>query len=284
MALKQNYDRDPLRFVVPNAITIPTKTWILPTAEFRGTEFSLPTRRLGVVLHYPGANELAGITDVISQARAQQASYLRSRGYSLGYNSLGARSGAVCIVRGLYRSAANGNATVNNGWFAHQLLIDKTDPVNLEQILSTQRLIHHLRTVYGYGIGILGHRDLNATACPSDIVYEMIREGVFEPKPETWPENTFNPDADRYGVVPTIPKPELHGGEGPGHIAVGYLQGVLYHRASQHQLAMPTTGLMGYPEVGAVLNLRAWFGIPLNPGEAIVSQRVWDIIDILATQ
>lgn len=279
-----NLQTEAFEFEIPYASTVRPSSW-LPAPAFRDSVPSLLQHKVGVVFHYPGATGQYGHADnVVAALRSVQAYYRASRGYDIGYNAMIDQSGRIGIARGLYRSAANGSATDNNSFFAINLLIDYDSPPTLAQIVASQRLVHVLRTRYGYGQVVKGHQELKATACPSAPVMELIRAGAFEPRPSSWPENVFNPEQDVYGLLPSTVKPPLHGGEGPGSYVVEYLQGVLHHRASQHQLVMPFSGLFDWTLVGAVINLRAIANIPQRPGDPIVDQRVWDVVDMLATQ
>lgn len=278
--------------VAPAGLTnIPPSIWT-PNPPFRDTVPVMPARRLGVVIHYPGivAGDYPSIHDVAQAARKQQAAY-RARpapqNYDLGYNSLVDQSGRHAIIRGLYRSAANGTNAANEAYYAIEILVDPDEGLTYFQVLAVQRIIHFLRTSKGYGNVILGHREVKATACPGDQIFAALKANWFEPNPAAWPENVFNPWQGAYGPLPTASKPVLTGGEGPNNYVVGYLQGVLINEASQ--VITDPDGTYGWSTVSAVVNMKTWYNAtkpptqpPMNPATGTIGPVEWAYIDSLA--
>jgi hypothetical protein len=271
---------------VPGLTVVTPQAWV-PDPSFRDSVPAAPKKKVGVVIHYPGVIEgnYKEIHDVVAAVRGQQASYRRTRGYDLGYNYVVDQQGRTAVVRGLYKSAANGTTDGNNWYLAIQILVDPDEGLNAFNVLAVQRIIHHLRTVEGYDPAILGHRNVKPTGCPGDQIYAWMKAGGFEPKPEEWPENRFNPWAGRYGPLPSTPKPTLHGGE-TGNYVVSYLQGVLINEFGQ--VITDPDGTYGWSTVSGVLNMKTWFNATKPPDAASmvtngeVDTYVWNYLDYVA--
>ena len=188
--MRYSYDREPISAAIPHLDVKPTSSWITGVkSEFRGTEFTLLSKKLGFVIHYPGSNGFGRLLFDASAAMARiQDEYIASRGYSNGYNIAIDQNGGVAYGRGWYRSAANGSAATNDQFMAIFLLIDDTHPTTPAQILAAQRIVHYGRNERGYGREIIGHQQIRSTDCPGS-AEALVRDGSFEPKPASWPEN-----------------------------------------------------------------------------------------------
>ena len=184
---------DAPQFQLPVAhLTVVTPQQWQPNPAYRDQTATKPTKKVGVVIHYPGyIGNNSTIFDVVESVRKGQLSYRNdpNRGYDYGYNYVVDQTGRVAVVRGLYKSAANGTTDSNNWYLAIQIAVDRDHGLTAAQTLSVQRIIHHLRTVEGYDPAVIGHRNVKGTACPGDPIYAVVKAGGFEPKPETWPEN-----------------------------------------------------------------------------------------------
>jgi hypothetical protein len=256
-----------------------------PSPAYRDTVPVIPRRRLGVVIHYPGviSGDYPQIHNCVEAARSQQASYRRTRGYDLGYNYMVDQGGNVAVVRGRYRSAANGTTDGNENYLAIQILVDPDEGLNAFQVLSVQRIVFWLRTAHDYGLALIGHRNVKATSCPGDQIYAWLKAGGFEPKPEEWPENVFNPWAGRYGPLPDTVKPTLVGGEQDNYV-VAYLQGVLINEMGQ--VITDPEGTYGWSTVSAVINMKTWYNAvrppnlpPMDPGSGEIALYEWNYLD-----
>jgi N-acetylmuramoyl-L-alanine amidase-like protein len=140
-----------------------------------------------ITLHYIGVDGV-NLSDIPDVLRGDQRDYVLNRGYSLGYNSAVSPDGDEWEIRGFdYRCAANGSQPVNIPSYAIQLMLPNTWSVPTEnQIASVRNLVAKIRaTAAAAGnndfLEINGHRDLKATACPGDVIYNMIQNGTFEP-------------------------------------------------------------------------------------------------------
>jgi hypothetical protein len=154
-----------------------------------------------ITVHYNGGSaDLDGADDVYQDSdfaryiRNDHGYYLRSRGYSLGYNSMIAPDGDEWEVRGFtYRSAANGCSAVNRPGYAIQVALPSvTARPTAPQIAGLRHAIARIRA-YARGAGnphtltINGHRDVRplcgsgGTGCPGEALYELVRTGALEP-------------------------------------------------------------------------------------------------------
>jgi N-acetylmuramoyl-L-alanine amidase len=147
-----------------------------------------------IVLHYPGADWSdmdfdndgdVDPADTVTILRQMQASYLSSRGYSLGYNFAVDTLGSEYEVRGLaIRNAAN--REVNNTTVSVLAIVDAEAPAALAQRCAIQRSVRRIRVRLGKHLTIVGHRDVGATACPGGGLYAQMQSGAFEPV-TSWP-------------------------------------------------------------------------------------------------
>ncbi|RME20212.1 MAG: N-acetylmuramoyl-L-alanine amidase [Deltaproteobacteria bacterium] len=140
-----------------------------------------------ITLHYIGADGV-DLSDIPQFLRNAQLDYVLNRGYSLGYNSAVDPDGGEWEIRGFdYRCAANGSQATNIPSYAILLMLPNTWSVPPPaQIEGVRQLVAKIRaTAAAAGnddfLEINGHRDLKATSCPGDIIYDMIQDGTFEP-------------------------------------------------------------------------------------------------------
>lgn len=204
-----DYARPPLQISIPHASAlIQTAEWIDPKFPFRGTEFVLPKKKLGWVIHYPGTSNLGRyLNDPVAWARAIQIDYLGSRGYSGGYNYIVGRLGEILVMRGRYRSAANGTNDSNESYLAVQVMVDDEHGITDAQVLAIQRLIQDSQDRDGYGSTIVGHQTIKSTSCPGAEIEAMVVAGRFQPLPASWPENIVVPPPKPIPPTPAPPTP-----------------------------------------------------------------------------
>jgi len=131
-----------------------------------------------VVVHYPGHD---GVGDDTARDLANsQRYYAENRGYSLGYNAVVDRAGVLWQVRGLeFRNAANKGA--NNTSVSVQLRVNLDEPGSAAAVTRVRRFVADMERWCGHPLTVLGHRDVGATACPGDAIYNQITTGEFDP-------------------------------------------------------------------------------------------------------
>jgi len=130
-----------------------------------------------VVVHYVGAEVTS---DPVTWLRNNQRYYATNRGYSLGYNAVVDRDGIMWQVRGLeFRNAANKGA--NNTTVSVLQLVSGDEAANNAQVARTRRFVADMERWCRHPLTVLGHRDVGATACPGDAIYNQIQRGEFDP-------------------------------------------------------------------------------------------------------
>jgi hypothetical protein len=137
-------------------------------------------------LHWPGGN--CG-SDGPSVLRSMQASWVSSKGYSLGYNFAVWPDGTAYEIRGFdLRCAANGDQTVNRPGVAILLAVPDVDTAPTEAMTAAVReLVGATRALVGQTLIVNAHRDVRPepTQCCGDVIVGMIAAGVFEPTSST---------------------------------------------------------------------------------------------------
>jgi hypothetical protein len=147
---------------------------------------------LGVAVHYTGSSRPLGQTATLalSVRRLEDERAFHTgpppsgRGWSdIAYNVAIDVEGRVFDARGIaYRSAANGDATVNRKYGAVTWLIGVGDtPTPVMVNAFTQWRQEYWLGRYPHATKVVGHRDLYATECPGDPAYALVRSGKLTP-------------------------------------------------------------------------------------------------------
>jgi hypothetical protein len=142
-----------------------------------------------IVIHYPGNPETWRVPqDIRTHLQRMQTVYLRSRGYSYGYNAVVVSQaghpldGSSWEVRGdTYRSAAN--AGVNHVSYAIQVLQRSNDQPTVNAVDGVRRLVAQALTQRP-NLRIVGHNTSGSTtrtACPGIGLDTAVRDGTFYP-------------------------------------------------------------------------------------------------------
>jgi hypothetical protein len=138
-----------------------------------------------IVIHYTGADNLidgdrgedwGGLPRFIDGINTY---YVRSRGYSIGYNAAVDQRGHTWELRGdTFRCAAN------KGWnevsFAILVLVDGNDTATSAAVEGVRDLVRQVRE-RAAGALIVGHGEIGSTSCPGIGLRSQIANGVFEP-------------------------------------------------------------------------------------------------------
>ena len=132
------------------------------------------------ILHYEGTGRSAPISDGAAWCRNGQASYLSSRGYSLGYNFMipneGPQNGWVYQIRGedINNAANKGSKDNPRPGFPYNAN-DYTRSITIVGNENAQFTPETQAAIRSLMIGTLyGHRDVQATACCGDTYYAQI--------------------------------------------------------------------------------------------------------------
>lgn len=138
---------------------------------------SLPQRIDKLVIHYTASDKIPH--NIPNFMRDMQASYVKSRGYSLGYNCAVDQSGKTYEIRGFdIRCAAN--REVNESSFAVLMLVDGDDAASPQAAAAVRRILAAVQQWCGRGVDVVGHGDVGATACPGNGLRGQIAEGLFD--------------------------------------------------------------------------------------------------------
>jgi hypothetical protein len=140
----------------------------------------------GVAVHYTGSTSPLGPTATLQlsarRLEDERVFHTSGRGWSdIAYQVAIDIEGRVFDCRGIaYRSAANGNATVNQQYGAVTWLIGVGDTpsaamVNAFRDWRTSRWL----AMYPNATAVVGHRDLYSTECPGEPAYQLVRSGVL---------------------------------------------------------------------------------------------------------
>ena len=144
-----------------------------------------------VVIHYPGnPASWSPPSDIGLMLRNQHATYLSTRGYSLGYSASVVSQaghpldGTTWEVRGDdFRCAAN--AGVNHISYAIQVVQQSNQPPTPKAVDGVRRLVAQVQTQRP-DIVVVGHNTSGGTtrtACPGTGLAHAVTEGVFYPEP-----------------------------------------------------------------------------------------------------
>jgi hypothetical protein len=140
----------------------------------------------GVAVHYTGSTTPLGSTATLQlsarRLEDERVFHTTGRGWSDIANQVACDvEGRVFDCRGIgYRSAANGNATVNQQYGAVTWLIGVGDRPTAAMVNAFRdwRTSHWL-AMYPRATAVVGHRDLYSTDCPGDPVHQLVRSGVL---------------------------------------------------------------------------------------------------------
>lgn len=144
--------------------------------------------RSGLVIHYDSADQnLAG------KDHSACLSYWRrtrdfhtgpQRGWvDVGYSWMSCAHGYVLEGRGLFRAQA-AQPGGNTSHYSCTLATGPTDAITDEQIDAVRQLRQWLMEPESSIAGtVLGHRDFNATSCPGEKGYALVKNGTFAKPP-----------------------------------------------------------------------------------------------------
>jgi hypothetical protein len=149
---------------------------------------------VGLALHWPGPKASdppigdPGLSAVARILEAERRFHIEVRGWSdIAYGAAVDQAGRVWDCRGLrYRSAANGNQTVNASHGAVTCLLgprEQPSPAMVDAVRQLRRTLW--LPIYPRALAVVGHRDLHSTDCPGPALYAMIRSGTFTDQEET---------------------------------------------------------------------------------------------------
>lgn len=205
--------------VAPGRLTMTTPTNFVTRSQW-GSSFDysgntrMPLTCRGVALHWEGSGMGTFTHDLCDNKVRQIENYhVDAKGWAgIAYNALVCPHGYIYEGRGIrYRSAANGDPTKNNAYFAVCYLGGQGDPFTTDAKGGYVRAVKWLRSDGGAGDYVIGHRDVTATACPGDTIEAWLKAYDFNTsapslptapvwgKPETWVLGGKSPDVLKMG-------------------------------------------------------------------------------------
>jgi len=176
----------------------PRADWVDPAYPISGPNADTSAIHTAVI-HYTAASAIP--QDVAGYLRAIQRDWLVNRGYSIGYRHAVSQTGAVYQCRGWeFKSAANkGNPTItgvpNFNVYSEPILmlVNGADMASPMAVRSAKAIIAESQRRSGRTFRIVGHGELDATACPGAGLRAQIKAGVFTPSPDPTPPPTTPP-------------------------------------------------------------------------------------------
>jgi hypothetical protein len=180
--------------------TYTREDWVDPSEPVSGPDFPGWADMDFLVIHYPGRPNVADgdegetVEDVAQEYRDTHHFYLNdpNRGYSMGYNVGVDQWGNSWELRGeTYRNAANRGRkyrqenpeypNVNHRSISLQVKVDGESSASPAAEKEIQRFVRYARQ-QNPNITVVGHRDVEWTACPGNGIYWQLENGKFEPE------------------------------------------------------------------------------------------------------
>ncbi|MFE3461380.1 N-acetylmuramoyl-L-alanine amidase [Nocardiopsis aegyptia] len=173
--------------------------------------------RSGLVVHYDSTD-----MDLADQPLSASIDYWNrtrrfhtgpSRGWvDVGYSWMATAQGYILEGRGLHRQQAaqpGGNST----YYSVTLATGPTDRITAAQINAVRQLREWLMEPDTSIAGtVKGHRDFNATSCPGETAYAMVRDGTFR-RAAKWGADA--PAVDDTPPTAPAPRPTVPGTAAP---------------------------------------------------------------------
>lgn len=140
----------------------------------------------GIALHWPAmAQPLFTVRQVMAALRGWQDYHMDARGWSdIAYQVAIDQEGNTYGLRGIrYRSAANGNAWVNQRYGALLLVVAPGEEPTPAMVAAVRNQVRIHREVFTRSRAVVGHKDIRPepTACPGPLVSRLLQLGEFTP-------------------------------------------------------------------------------------------------------
>ena len=164
--------------------TFTRQSWQNPAQPVTGPPIVWPDIDT-VVIHYTAAKDCPEgepLEPYEQFLRNMQASYLSTRGYSLGYSVAVSTVGQSWEIRGVDIKPA-ATKGYNGNTYAILITVDGDNPASPSAVAEVRRLIADAERRAGRKLAIVGHGQLGATSCPGVGLRAQIAAGVFTPIP-----------------------------------------------------------------------------------------------------
>lgn len=148
----------------------------------------------GIAIHYVGGSgkiQSMPHSKCANIVRRIQHDHIHGNGWvDIAYNFLVCPHGYVFEGRGLNkRSAANGNTSGNQYYYAVCGLINEGETPTDEMLKAIKEACQYLRTKGHAADKVLGHKNLTSTSCPGPL-YTFVQKGTFA-RPSVSEDNSY---------------------------------------------------------------------------------------------
>lgn len=152
----------------------------------QGTRMT-PGRVQGIALHWPGDDVRRETpAEVMAALRSWQRQHIDSNGWrDIAYQEAVDQAGNTYQLRGLpWESAANGDETTNDHYGALLLVLAIGQRPSTAMVNTVRRRVRAHRRLFPASARIVAHSAIrpDPTACPGDLVRQLLRDGDFEPR------------------------------------------------------------------------------------------------------
>jgi len=140
---------------------------------------------VGFAVHWPGSatkkfnNSQAAIASLLESERSF---HVNTRGWTdIAYQGGVDNAGRIWDLRGIsWRSAANGDASLNSRWGSITCLLGSEEEPSPEMISAVKYFRQEIWLKrYPAAKRVVGHRDLTNTDCPGPALYALVKSGEF---------------------------------------------------------------------------------------------------------
>lgn len=196
--------------------THPRSSWVPPAPPITGPAIDW-TRITDIAIHYTADDDLIDgdpgefVDRLDDYLRGMQSSYVRTRGYSVGYNAAVDWLGGSWELRGWdIRCAAN--RPTNDRTWAILVLVDGNDMATTHAAATIRTLVAEAERRARRELRITGHGQLPgaATACPGSGLRAQIALGEFSPRWRPAPPPEVVPPPIVPPVAPTEDDPMFY--------------------------------------------------------------------------
>jgi hypothetical protein len=150
-----------------------------------------PARRTRIVIHHSVTSEGTSQAQVESILRRIDDQH-RGKGWGgIGYNLAVDYDGRVYEARGIDIMGAHSYGANTNG-YGVVYIGDGRKGITPKAVNAIKGLVASLQGRSSKKLNVVGHKDVNSTACPGDKIYDLVKSGAFNMQ---------------YPLVPVAPTP-----------------------------------------------------------------------------
>lgn len=138
------------------------------------TKMTLPVHN--AYIHHAAARQPTTVAEEMEELRAEQAYHMDARGWNdIGYSFSVGPSGRIYECRADFIGAHTSGHNADGFGICFQGSYETTVPTPAATLAAASLLVHLERVgALSHGYTILGHRDVFATACPGQMLYNNL--------------------------------------------------------------------------------------------------------------